>query len=69
LVVDVDYRTKLTHAKYVNSSWISHSSWKDFFFGPKEGEPKRPELEEGERDEWEVFLEKFYQDNLQKLKC
>ena len=38
LVVDVDHRTKLTNASYVNSSWKSHSSWSDFFFNKKEEE-------------------------------
>lgn len=69
LVVDVNHRTKLHNTKLVNTSWISHSSWKDFFFNGKGSEweeiqkQRQSELEyEGRREEdWEVFLERFYQ--------
>lgn len=38
LVVDVNHRTKLSNTNYVNSSWMSHSSWKDFFYKREESE-------------------------------
>lgn len=61
LVVDVNHRTKLHHAKYASSNWVSHSTWKDFFFNvrggsaPAEGKAKTEELEynyAGNYEDW-----------------
>lgn len=76
MVVQTNHRTKLHNAKYVNSNWISNNSWKDFFFQeaanfdmsqltPAEQEVKNNTTQE----EWEKFLDKFYKENLRKLRC